>query len=152
MGLAGFSYEVRGSTLIVSGYIDERAQFSDVPDFDAVNLQSVSGFSSLGLRQFLQFLGKRETQAVRLLECPVSFIETVNAISGLLKASKISIESLQVPCRCDNCLLDIEVLVQCSDVVVGQVNVTIPAQRCHRCREPLSVLVDPLEYFVFLYN
>lgn len=152
MVVVPFSYEIRNGTLFISGYLDERADFYDVGSFDAVNLQSVSGFSTLGLRQFLQFLYGNEAPRMPLKECPVSFVEAVNAISGLIKGSKIVIESIQVPFRCDACNVEVEALVQCGDISFQGAKISVPPQRCHRCREQLRLVIDPHDFFLFLYN
>lgn len=148
-----FSYELRQTTLHVTGYLDERSVFIGVSGkFGGVNLQCVEGFSSIGLRQFLQFLYAQSASTIALHECPVSFIETINAISGLLKGKKIRIESFLVPYKCQDCLIEVEVLVRCSDVRMEGTSIKTPTPRCHSCREHLHLHVDPHEYFLFLYN
>lgn len=151
MALVPFSYNLRETTLVVIGYLDERAHFPDTADIEAVNMAAITGFSSLGLRQFFALLYGQQSDLVRLLECPVDFIEAVNALSGLIKGSKITIDSLLMPCRCENCLLDVEVLVHRKEVQYDQNDVTIPPQLCHRCRQALTVMIDPWEYFLFLF-
>jgi hypothetical protein len=147
-----FGCELRNGVLVVSGYVDEHAHFAVSGAFAAVDLQAVSGFSSLGLRHFLQFLYAADATTIRLLECPVSFIETINAISGLLKGDKIAVSSLQAPYRCDACGIELDVVLDCSRVTLTKFDVQLPPQRCHRCRELLTPLFDPLEYLLFLYN
>lgn len=148
-----FFYEIRSNVLFVTGYLDERSDFSKIVGvFDKVNLQAVEGFSSIGLRQFMQFLYSRDWQSILLQDCPVQFIEAINAISGLLKGTKIKIESLMVPFKCADCRVEVEILTKCSDIVMEGVSISTPTHRCHKCREYLHLHVDPHEYFLFLYN
>jgi hypothetical protein len=149
-----FSCKFEERTLIVSGYLDENAIFPVITSapFEAVNMQAISGFSSLGLKHFLQFLCQQPPPQISLLECPISFIDSINAISGLIKGSKLVIESLLMPCRCPECLIDIETLVFCADVMLEKHDIHIPPQKCHICRSHLTLLVDPWEYFLFLYS
>jgi hypothetical protein len=151
--LTPFSFKVQGQTLFVTGYLDERSDFSKISGpFDTVNLQSVVGFSSIGLRQFLQFLYAQVTPSIALAECPVSFIETIDAVSGLLKGTKLKIESLMVPFKCDDCMIEVELPTKCADVALKGAAIELPTHRCHKCRQPLRLHVDPHEYFLFLYN
>ncbi len=153
LGLRPFLSEIRGDTLYVTGYIDEHSDFSRVKGaFGNVSLQNVEGFSSIGLRQFLNFLYAHAAGPVALLECPVSFIETINVISGLLRGTKVVIESLLVPFRCPNCLVQVEILTRCAEVTVAGSSIKLPTPRCHKCPDQLRLHVDPHEYFLFLYG
>lgn len=151
MALVPFSYDLQETTLIVSGYFDGRAHFPDTDAIEVVNMAAVTGFSSLGIRQFFALLNGQQATSVRLIECPVDFIDIVNALSGLIKGSKITIASLLMPCRCENCLLDFEVLVQRSEIQYNENDIIVPTQQCHRCRHPLTASIDPWEYFLFLF-
>lgn len=149
-----FSFKFEEHTLVVSGYLDENAEIPTNSNFkfEAVNMQAISGFSSLGLKHFLNFLYQQTNPKISLRECPTSFIDSINAISGLIKGSKLVVESLQMPCQCPDCLVDIETLVYCSDVTIDKHDIFIPPQKCHICRAQLTLLVDPWEYFLFLYS
>lgn len=151
MVLVPFSQKIQQTTLIVSGYLDERAQFPDTVEIESVNMAALTGFSSLGLRQFFSFLYEQQSKKISLLECPVEFVEAVNALSGLIKGSKITVDSLLMPCRCEECLLDLDVLVHRNEVTFNQNEIIVPSQQCHRCRKPLTVTVDPWDYFLFLF-
>jgi hypothetical protein len=151
--MAPFYYNVRGDVLVITGYLDEHADFSRIAGaFDKVNLQGVDGFSSMGLRQFMHFLYERDSRSIALQDCPVPFIEAINAISALIRGTKITVESLMVPFVCHECPLEIEVLVKTCDVLIDRASVKMPMPRCHKCQTYLEIQMDPHEYFLFLYD
>jgi hypothetical protein len=90
--------------------------------------------------------------ALQFLECPPFLVETFNMIPDItrLAGHEVDVVSVYVPYTCESCRISTDVLKKIVDVKISNGSVTLGNSRCHQCLGPMSLVVDPIDYFSFL--
>jgi hypothetical protein len=134
-------------------------------DADLAPLQQLRGELDFRLREFRRISSDSiqtwldlirsltGVSQIRLLECPIAFVQQANAISNLLDQTQVV--SFYAPYMCPRCGLDEERLIDVERDLEGarepgQMLLRPPVFPCSSCGAPLAFDDIPERYFAFL--
>lgn len=148
--------KLKGGIHHLSGKIDE---FLDLSSLEALgpslkfNLRGITAINSNGIRKFLAFVMKDPKREMEFYECSTEFIVNVNIIPEILGTppSARRIKSLYVPLNCENCDHSENHLIKFDQVKPTETGSwDIGAVPCKNCKIPMSLEVEPTDYFMFM--
>jgi hypothetical protein len=151
-GKKGLDVRLEKGMYILAGDMNEFADFSQLLDADPplrLNLRGVRRFNSVGIRNFLFFLGKWGDKDIEYHECPSGFIDQVNFIPEIVGSQgPAAIKSLFVPYACDVCSHEEEILGRIADFGEVAQGKDPPTRVCPKCKGTMQITT--LAYFAFL--
>ena len=115
-----------GGVWYLSGKLDDHLDTSELfaPGTTrlVVNLEGITGMTSLGTRKFRDLLQAGKERGLTLCECPSVMVDAFNCVPALISVigKSLTIESVFVPYSCEDCrLIGVPHLVKTKDVGVG---------------------------------
>jgi len=119
-----------------------------------LNLKNLGDINSIGVRNLCIFLREYKGENFSYIECPPNFLEILNMVPMLLKASGSSgtVESMWVPYACSRCYHEQNLLTKNAEVKVEGENILLKSYDCTACNcdeslEP-SMAPNDLLYFI----
>lgn len=139
----------------LSGVIDEDNELTDLTDkipagTAVIDLGEVERINSCGVRDWVNWLGKIETQNtdVVLVECSPAIVAQINLVNNFTGAGVV--KSFYVPYFCPEC--DEEKVLLCEAADMGPPPHEPPTCRCDECDLVMDFDDMPDSYFAFLSN
>jgi len=148
----GIKIVEQGGVLHLSGVLNEYTDLSSLLAMAEplrLNIQMVSRFNSIGIRNLLKFLAIWGNKAFSFERCPSEFIDQINMIPALLGTKGHGeIKSLYVPYECVSCDHEEDVLGTLDEYRDGVGGGSWPVRACGKCGNNMTMLTD--SFFVFL--
>lgn len=148
--------KLKGGTYHLTGRMDEFLDMSSLETLGSplkFNLRGITSINSNGIRKFLAFVVKDPNREMEFHECTAEFVANVNIIPQILgqPPNARRIKSLFVPLTCESCDQSEDHLVtfdQIKPTATGSWD--IAPVSCKTCKKPMSLEVEPSDYFLFM--
>lgn len=147
---SALTWKSEGGRLRLSGRIDENADLAafaaDLPfDGATVDLGGLTRINSIGVREWMDFVGGLGSRKLRLVRCAPVFVEQLNAIANFAGSTDVVSVLSEFECESDGEASHVE--VQVADVRAGKYPLS---PRCPRCAAEMIPAQENELYFRFL--
>jgi len=151
---AGISHSDEVTFIKLSGVIDEDNELTELvekiqPGTAIIDLAEIERINSCGVRDWVNWLGKIETEtSVILVECSPAIVAQINLVNNF--TGKGQVKSFYIPYFCTDC--DEEKVLLCEVSEMGPLPHDPPICRCDECDLVMDFDDMPDSYFAFLGN
>lgn len=136
--------------IVIKGDLTEAVNLDDLlPEVVgriSFDLSQVRYMNSLGVREWVRFLGRANAQGYEFHACSPAFVLQASMVSGVLGSG--TVVSFFAPYACTECDLQAEKLLQSATVLAA--NYVPPTFSCPQCDSLMELDDLPERYFAFL--
>lgn len=147
-------------TLVMSGSLNEKANFSDVPVGNVkqifVNFDGIKYVNSTGTKKWILWMNEITTRKNKIeiyfSNCTKPIVDQMNLVKGFMPASTI-VKSFYVPFYCNMCQEVQNYLYRMGheyEKVANKCKLRHPSVSCPNCKQPMEIDAPIENYFAFL--